>query len=213
VVQGVDYAQYMFEDMSECQDECDLGGDCIDQSIIDPSVECNEYEFEPVCGCDSMTYINACVATNHFGVTEFTSGPCPESCDHPWQDEFFGCPENWDPVCGCDSITYGNECEAWYYGGITTWTPGECDSANVVMQGEPLSQLILFPNPATNKAYLTNVQGTIRWEVLDLTGRTVAAGRASGTTAVIDLQEITPGLYVVQVYARDHKVGLPLMVE
>lgn len=213
VVDELDYSPYVFEDMSLCEEECDPSGDCIDPSIIDSTFVCNEFAFAPVCGCNNITYLNACVAQNHYGLTEFTEGPCDQGCEHPWQDNTMGCPENWDPVCGCDSITYGNECEAWYYGGITQWTSGVCDSGNVVKQVHPLSQVILFPNPATHTVHLSNVQGAVRWEVLDLTGRVLAAGRASGTTLAIDLQKITPGLYVVQVYARKQKVGLPLMVE
>jgi hypothetical protein len=35
--------------------------------------------YEPVCGCDSITYENACVATNHFGVSSFYAGECVTS--------------------------------------------------------------------------------------------------------------------------------------
>ena len=50
-------------------------GLCIDPSLIDTTVGCFTV-FNPVCGCDSVTYPNPCVAQNYFGVTNWTQGPC-----------------------------------------------------------------------------------------------------------------------------------------
>ncbi|NNC94987.1 MAG: PKD domain-containing protein [Chitinophagales bacterium] len=58
---------------------------CIDSSLIDTSVAC-PLILSPVCGCDGVTYPNACVALNYHGVQAVAIGPCPIDCkaDFNW---------------------------------------------------------------------------------------------------------------------------------
>ena len=49
---------------------------CIDSTLINDSIYCYEI-YEPVCGCDKVTYENSCFA-NASGVTTYVSGEC---CD------------------------------------------------------------------------------------------------------------------------------------
>ncbi|GAA4506255.1 hypothetical protein GCM10023172_35310 [Hymenobacter ginsengisoli] len=49
--------------------------DCIDPSRVNPSGICT-MEYDPVCGCNGLTYANACVARNA-GLRSFKPGPCP----------------------------------------------------------------------------------------------------------------------------------------
>ncbi|MFN3940780.1 MAG: PKD domain-containing protein, partial [Chitinophagales bacterium] len=50
-------------------------GDCIDASLIDTAFGCTEI-YEPVCGCDGITYSNECYATYYGGVLSWTAGEC-----------------------------------------------------------------------------------------------------------------------------------------
>ena len=49
--------------------------DCIDESLIDITSVCLEI-YDPVCGCNGITYPNSCYASTFNGVKSFTKGAC-----------------------------------------------------------------------------------------------------------------------------------------
>jgi len=123
--------------LEECEDET---GVCMLRPDICPPL------WEPVCGCDGLTYANWCTAAvagvsiDHWGACEGTlcwdNMDCGESAYCFFEQCAMetgvcmlrpeACPEVWDPVCGCDGVTYGNACEA-AMAGMSVDYEGECE--------------------------------------------------------------------------------------
>lgn len=74
---GYDYSNYFFDSSYQCGGQCisNVVIECVDSLLIDETVLCIAL-FDPVCGCDNITYSNSCVATYYGGVTSWTPGEC-----------------------------------------------------------------------------------------------------------------------------------------
>ncbi|HEY6722891.1 MAG TPA: Kazal-type serine protease inhibitor domain-containing protein, partial [Polyangiaceae bacterium] len=127
----------------------DATGEC------EPMPEACDAVYDPVCGCDGVTYSSECVA-NMSGISAASSGECDEPtsivcggdtgaacakgefCNFP-PEAICGaadgtgvcepmpelCSHEYVPVCGCDGNTYGNDCEANFVG-VSVAAAGAC---------------------------------------------------------------------------------------
>lgn len=88
---GIDYSTSFFQSSYQCNGACiqdtTVMLSCIDSTLIDLNVLCPGI-FEPVCGCDSITYSNSCEAMFYGGVVSFTAGPCSSAgMNDSWMSE------------------------------------------------------------------------------------------------------------------------------
>ena len=112
--------------------------DCHDSSLIvqpDSNHQIAWMYLDPVCGCDGVTYANAKVARENYGVKNYTPGKCDKKDNEPVDtnscyDESLITNEPiiaiYDPVCGCDGITYSSSMEATTRYGVKKYTQGPC---------------------------------------------------------------------------------------
>lgn len=85
--------------------------------------------YQPVCGCNGITYPNACIAEAS-GITFYTAGACNTNCVNPSEmDPQAVCPTIYQPVCGCNGVTYSNSCVA-EAAGVVSYTPGTCGASS-----------------------------------------------------------------------------------
>lgn len=179
---------------------------CRDTSLIDTTIVCQTV-YDPVCGCDSVTYDNSCIALYQYGVPVTTPGPCPLYwCkDFTTIDSTANCVPTVQEVCGCDGVTYINACTAEKYNGVQSWTAGACPDTNTTVPIiEALQSIKLYPNPAQNVLWVDAgelTEGTLY--LTDITGKLLLTRSIDGVGAMqVDITNMETGLYLVTLYSE-----------
>jgi len=75
VAGNIDYSTSFYNTLEECLSNCASSGVCVDSSLIDSNIGCLTI-YDPVCGCDGVTYGNSCEAIYFHGIVHFTAGEC-----------------------------------------------------------------------------------------------------------------------------------------
>ncbi len=204
VVDGVDYAPYFFDSFETCNMAC-ANQLCVDDNVIDEQFQC-EGVLAPVCGCDGVTYMNACNAFYYHGITTSSVGGC--ACyDEAVIDINVLCIDIFDPVCGCDNVTYINSCVAYYMNGITTFISGECPMG---VGESTLSFSKIYPNPVSDFVWIESNQN-FDLRVHNSLGQLVFEYQSSEFRVKLALGDLplTSGVYIFELFgehgARERK--------
>ena len=76
---GIDYTNYFYGSSYACNSLCMSDTvvflDCIDSSLINIGVQIPDI-YQPVCGCDSVTYQNSSLAIYYHGISNYYDGEC-----------------------------------------------------------------------------------------------------------------------------------------
>jgi hypothetical protein len=75
VAGNIDYSASFYSTLEDCLSTCGESGTCIDSTLINNAVDCIAI-YDPVCGCDGITYGNSCEAIYYHGIVNFTAGEC-----------------------------------------------------------------------------------------------------------------------------------------
>ncbi len=126
--------------------------ECINPDQIDPTIFCIEI-YDPVCGCNDVTYDNWCYAYYYGGVTSWSSGAC--NSDNNYYYDF--------TICAGDSIDiglFGMEGNVFY-----DWTPTTDISGCAAICGSGCANCFnITVTPATTTTYTLHTFFTLAME-------------------------------------------------
>jgi hypothetical protein len=75
LIENIDYSSSFYNTLEECLSNCAEPSTCVDSTLINNTIDCIAL-YDPVCGCDGVTYGNSCEAIYYHGIVHFTAGEC-----------------------------------------------------------------------------------------------------------------------------------------
>lgn len=184
--------------------------DCVDCTLIDPNAICFTI-WDPVCGCDGVTYSNDCVAINSAGVTYWEPGECPNNnvsiCSDLAGVDFGACDMvlgiavvNGEcvTVSGCSAI----DANGVDYSSVFTANQEFCEQNCLCGGTNGLNDLVslefaVIPNPVVDEFKIEYRSAeSLELSLVDLTGRTVKEDVVN-SHKLINVNELKNGVYIL----------------
>ncbi len=148
---------------------------CVCTNIIDTTVTCSTV-FEPVCGCNGVTYDNACQAQFYGGVKNWTNGPCTQM----EIDTIYAVCDDNNPNTVND--TYNDDCI--------------CEGTIVDHTLDFDQEITYYPNPTKGLLYFKNIKNQ-EIGVYNSIGTFLLKTRINDN--VVDLSMLNSGFYLLKV--------------
>ncbi|MEN0004825.1 MAG: T9SS type A sorting domain-containing protein [Bacteroidota bacterium] len=109
---------------------------CIDFSAIDAAANCDG-SYEPVCGCDAITYANACQAQFTHGVMSWTDGACPFNAFECEASYMFG-------YVDANTVVFYNNSNGY---NVVQWALSDTQATVIAQSNESLVVQFSIANP------------------------------------------------------------------